>query len=169
MVGRFSPFDGSRCVKLSTDDHAPDDALHISVESKNESPVSFVGDGTKVILIGSELPLNQLANFGFPCVLIPSESFVGLVSISNSAASLGETLSGDMDRSRGFKNGRKVEDLDGDTDVFRVNKGGRSMFVRALVCVLVPGEVTGGGIDILDSTTFSERLARFGAMGPTAE
>lgn len=130
--GRFCVCDGGRCVKLSVEFEALV-ALHISVESRRESECSLGGDGIKVILTGSDVPLNQLDNLVFlPVgVNVPDDSLEFLASTSNSAASLGETRSGDRDRSRlCLRNGKKPEDLGVSLGVSSVNKGGRSMAVR---------------------------------------
>ena len=80
------------------------------------------GEGTSVILTGSEEPLNQLANFStFPEVLAGSATSSGGVrSTSNSAASLAVTLSGEIERSLVCRRkGRKLEDLVGEDDGVR--------------------------------------------------
>lgn len=93
------------------------DPRSISAKSKIGSFFSLTGDGINVMLSGSELPLNHLA------------SFLGLVSpfsrrevsaakvCSNSAASSGETGSGEVERSLlSLRKGRNTEDLEGELD-----------------------------------------------------
>ena len=86
-----------------------------------------MGDGTKLIFTGSEVPSNQLASLSaLPdfCFIDPSS----VLSTANSAASDGRTLSGDIERSlEDFRKGRKVEDLNGEIELIRVDEtGGRS-------------------------------------------
>lgn len=132
MLGRFCVFDEGRHVKLSVEFEALE-ALHMSVESTSDCGRSLVGDGIKVMLTGSDVPLNQLDNLVFlPVgVNVPEDSLEFLASTSNSAASLGDTRSGERDRSRVcFRNGKKPEDLGGSLGASSVNKGGRSTAVR---------------------------------------
>jgi len=131
-LGRFCVCDGGRCVKLSVESEALE-ARHISVESRRESECPLGGDGIKVIFTGSDVPLNQLDNLVFlPVgVNVPDDSLEFLTSVSNSAASLGETRSGDRDRSRlCLRNGKKPDDLGVSLGVSSANKGGRSIAVR---------------------------------------
>lgn len=112
------------------------------------SSFSREGEGTSVILTGSEQPLNQLESFStFPEVFPGSATSSGGVRpTSNSAASLAVTLSGDMDRSLPCRrNGRKVEDLVGEEDGVREKRGGRSMVVLERWCE-TRCEIGGGSV-----------------------
>jgi hypothetical protein len=91
------------------------DPRSISPKSKKGSWFPFVGDGTSVMLTGSELPLNQLAIF--PGLVSPLNwGEVSLESVcSNSAASSGETGSGEMDLSlASLRKGKNADDLEGE-------------------------------------------------------
>jgi hypothetical protein len=68
------------------------DARHMSVDLKESA--SLVGDGINPILSGSEVPLNQVAS---PACLIDRVKFPegAREFTSNSAASFGETRSGE--------------------------------------------------------------------------
>ena len=124
--------DDDCCVKLSVEFEAVE-ALHILVDSRAESDRSLLGEGIKVIFTGSDVPLNQLDSLVLlPVgVNVPDDSREFFASISNSAASLGETRSGERDRSRlCFRNGKKPDDLGDSLGVSSVNKGGRSTAVR---------------------------------------
>jgi hypothetical protein len=129
---RFCVCEKGRCVKLSEEFEALE-ALHMSVDSTSESGRSLDEDGTKVILTGSDDPSNQLDNLVFlPVgVNVPDDSLEFFASTSNSAASFGDTRSGEIDRSRVcFRKGKKPEDLGGSLGASSVNKGGRSTAVR---------------------------------------
>lgn len=84
--------------------------------STSGSVFSFLGDGTSVMLTGSELPSNQLASLSTaPVGLL----FVtdGSAETADSAVSATETLSGDNERVLcGRKKGRKAEARVGDDD-----------------------------------------------------
>ena len=88
-----------------------------SAESKNVSCFSFEGDAINVMLRGSEVPLNQFASFpGLLSDLACKDSSLAS-ECSNIAASSGDTGSGEMDRSwLSLRNGRKVDDRDGEID-----------------------------------------------------
>ena len=146
-LGRFGVDDDVRCVKLSVEFEATG-ALHISVDSKAEFDRSLVGEGIKVMFTGSDVPLNQLDSLVLlPVgVNVPDDSREFFASISNSAASLGETRSGERDRSRWcFRNGKKPDDLGDSFGVSLVNKGGRSTAVRDRRWSLDPAEDAAGG------------------------
>lgn len=131
-LDRFCVDKGVRCVKLSIEFEATE-AVHISVDSRGEFDRSLVGEGIKVMFTGSDVPLNQLDSLVlFPVgVNVPDDSREFFASISNSAASLGETRSGERDRSRlCFRNGKKPDDLGDSLGVSSVNNGGRSTAVR---------------------------------------
>ena len=132
-LGRFCVCDEGRCVKLSVELEALG-AFHISVDSRRGSGFSLAGEvGIKVRLTGSDVPLNQLESLVLlPVgVNVPDDSLEFLASTSNSAASLGETRSGERDRSRVcFRKGKKPDDLGVSLGVSSVNKGGRSTAVR---------------------------------------
>ena len=113
-LGRFWVCEEGRWVKLSVEIDAID-ARHISVEPKIGSVLSLLGEGTKLMLTGSELPLNQLDSFAPFGVYVPEESLELLTSTSNSAASFGETRSGERDRSLVcFRKGKKDPEDFGD-------------------------------------------------------
>lgn len=131
-LDRFCVDNGVRCVKLSIEFEATE-AVHISVDSKAEFDFSLVGEGIKVMFTGSDVPLNQLDSLVLlpGGVNVPEDSREFFASISNSAASLGETRSGERDRFRlCFRNGKKPDDLGDSLGVSSVNKGGRSTAVR---------------------------------------
>ena len=132
-LGRFCVYDDGRCVKFSVEFEALE-ALHMSVDSRSESGRSLIGEGTKVMLTGSDVPLNQLDSLVLlPVgVNVPDDSLEFLASTSNSAASFGETRSGERERSREcFRNGKKPDDLGGSVGASSlVNMGGRSTAVR---------------------------------------
>ena len=113
-LGRFCDCDGGRWVKLSVELEKVD-ARHISVEPNIGSGFSLLGEGTKLRLTGSEVPLNQLDSFVFLGVYAPEDSLELLASTSNSAASFGETRSGERDRSLlCFRKGKKDPEVFGD-------------------------------------------------------
>ena len=131
-LGRFCVCNEGRRVRLSVELEALG-ALHISVDSMKESGISLVGEGIKVMLTGSDVPLNQFESLVLlPAgVKVPDDSLEFLASTSNSAASFGETRSGERDRSRVcFRNGKNPDDLGISLGLSSVNKGGRSMAVR---------------------------------------
>jgi hypothetical protein len=131
-LSRFCVDDDDCCVKLSVEFEAIE-ALHILADSRVGSDRSLLGEGIKVMLTGSDVPLNQLDSLVLlPVgVNVPDDSREFFASISNSAASLGETRSGERDRSRlCFRNGKKPDDLGISLGASAVNKGGRSTAVR---------------------------------------
>jgi hypothetical protein len=118
-------------VKLSTESVLPEKIVSISGSAMGFN-FSREGEGTSVMLTGSEQPLNQLASLStFPEFLVGSAvSSGGVRPTSNSAASFAVTLSGEIDRSLlCLRKGRKVEDLVGEDDGVRVKRGGRSTLV----------------------------------------
>ena len=126
--GRFCVGDDGCCVKLSVEFEAME-PLHILVNSRAKSDRSLLGEGIKVMFTGSDVPLNQLDSLVLlPVgVNVPDDSREFFASISNSAASLGETRSGERDRSRlCFRNGKKPDDLGDSLGVSSVNNGGRA-------------------------------------------
>jgi hypothetical protein len=94
---------------------------------------------------GSEVPLNQ--SDSLPGLRIdsafPEFSFVGVGS--NSAASSGETGSGEIDRSLPIlRNGKKVDDREGEVDRLKGRMEAKSLEVFEQKCVF-QGRATGRG------------------------
>jgi len=89
-----------RFVKVSTDSWLAEKKLSIPSISGTGSNFSFVGEGIKDMLTGSEDPSNQLASLS----TVEAVFFFGACSsggnrvTSNCAASVIVTLSGDRDR-----------------------------------------------------------------------
>jgi len=89
-------------------------------------------EGTKLMLTGSEVPLNQLDSILFllPEVSVAEHSLELWESTSNSAASFGEILLGEMDRSREcFRKGKNFGDQLSVSELSVATKGGRSVAV----------------------------------------
>ena len=124
-----------RRVCVSTESVLPEKNASIISDLAIGSDFSRDGEGTSVMFTGSEAPLNQLASFSaFPEGLVGSAiSSGGVTPTSNSAASVGETLSGEIERPLCRMKGKKV-DLVGEEDRVRVKRGGRSIVVLDLWC-----------------------------------
>lgn len=102
----------------------------ISAESKKGSFFSFTGDGISVMLTGSETPLNQLASFPDLMSDLGCRDSWLLDGCSNSAASSGDTSSGEIDWSRvSLRNGRNVDDREGEFDRLKGVSEARSLVV----------------------------------------
>jgi hypothetical protein len=90
---------------------------------------SFFGDGIRPMLTGSEDPSNQDASPLATAPLVFGRSIASSFT-SYSAASSGETRSGDAFRLVDLIEGRKAEKRVGEVDDVRVTSGGRSVVVR---------------------------------------
>ncbi len=131
-LGKPDDFRRGRLVRLSSISWLLENMASKVSASWIGSNFSFRGEGTNVMLTGSEEPSNQLANLSAAVLVLffLIESSDGF-SREYSAALATDTLSGDRERVLcGRKKGRNDEGLVGEEDCVLATKGGKSATVR---------------------------------------